>query len=274
MSGAEVASQGSTPHPLACLLRRFAIEFLTCQRWDALDAIMDPDYVLHIGGHDISGREAQYRPAMAAAFAQFPGLNVTVHDVLLGERAVAMHFTEHGASRKDAGRRAAWQGISLFRLHAGRMMTGWAEEDYAGRKRQLRSGNCDPVAAPHASPWDEPVREAVPEVGEVVRRWLEQGLDDSGLAVRWAGTGATARDLLLIERVIVDECFAAGDRAAFHVTVTGRYRGGLDEIASDRVGHPVSLHAAGIVRTAAGRVVEGAVVPDLLGLQRCFPRAR
>ena len=161
--------------PLTALLRRFAVDFLTGQSWQALGDIMAADYRLDVGGHTIAGREEQYRPAMRTQFDLFPGLCVTVHDVVVGEAAIAMRFTEHGASRRDAGQRAAWQGVSLFRVEAGQLQTGWAEEDYIARKRQLRTGVCDPIEPPHAAPWD--VRsKGVDLVAEAVaRHWLLSG---------------------------------------------------------------------------------------------------
>ena len=143
--------------PEARALRGFAVDFLTSHDTTAVDWVMDPAYRLSIGGHVFDGRDAQYLPATAAQLDQFPGLTVTVHDTILGTAGVAMRFTEHGASRRDDGRVAAWRGITLFALHDGRLAKGWAEEDYFARKRQLKSGVPDAVAPPALAPWDGPV---------------------------------------------------------------------------------------------------------------------
>jgi hypothetical protein len=104
----------------ARLLRGFAVDFLTSHDLSAVEGIMDPAYRLTIGGHIFEGRDQVYLPAAAAQLDQFPGLVVTVHDVLLAPDAVAMRFSEHGVSRRNPGRAAVWGGITMFRLVHGR----------------------------------------------------------------------------------------------------------------------------------------------------------
>src|ERR1700722_5731760 len=96
----------------ARLLRGFAVDFLTSHDLRAVEGIMDPDYRLTIGGHVFEGRDHVYLPATAAQLDQFPGLAVTVHDVMLAPDAVAMRFSEHGVSRRNQGRAAVWGGIT------------------------------------------------------------------------------------------------------------------------------------------------------------------
>jgi predicted ester cyclase len=260
--------------PLSALLRRFAVDFLTGQAWGQLPAIMTPDYRLNVGGHVIEGRDERYRPAMLAAFAQFPGLCVTVHDVVMSRDAMAMRFTEHGASAHDAGRCAAWQGVSLFRVRDGLMQTGWAEEDYLARKRQLRSGVCDAIEAPHRAPWDVALQPASVAAEAIVRAWLASGAVFGSACIATPTTNASEqRDpapgtLLDVESVVVDELFSAGDRVAFHATATGTYAGGYADLPPDLRGQPAVLRGAGIVTVDAIDVVEARVVTDRLGLQR------
>ena len=80
----------SVIHPLAQLLRGFAIDFLTAHNNAVVERIMAPNYCLNIGGLVFDSRDDEYLPATAAQLEQFPGLNVTVHDVVIGENALAM----------------------------------------------------------------------------------------------------------------------------------------------------------------------------------------
>jgi hypothetical protein len=256
---------------LAALLRRFAVDFLTGQSWNALPGFMAADYRLNIGGHVIAGREAQYVPAMIAAFEQFPGLCVTVHDVVLGEGAMAMHFTEHGASLRDDGRTAAWQGVSMFRVEDGQMQVGWAEEDYYGRKRQLRAGGeCDAIGAPHPAPWDARAERRDDEAERVAREWLHAGGLTAARFVRWAGgpDDPDVSSLIHPHATHVDELFSAGQRVAFHATVRGVYAGGFVDVEPGRRGAPVVLRAAGLLTLQGGVVTAATVVPDRLGMRR------
>jgi predicted ester cyclase len=254
----------------ARLLRGFAVDFLTCHDLTAVTRIMDPVYCLNIGGHVFDGRDNHYLPATAAQLEQFPGLCVTVHDVVLGPEAVAMRFTEHGVSRKHGGRAAAWGGVTLFRLQNGLLRQGWAEEDYFARKRQLATGACDSVKAPHAAPWDVPcvLPDATTEV--IARRWLQnpaavlggQSIDEI------SAEGPRCADLIAPTDINLGALFSAGDRAAFHLDCHGTYAGGFDEIDRARIGREVVLRIAGLMTVRNGEVFAVQIAADRLGLYR------
>ena len=61
-------------HPLACLLRGFAVDFITGHNLDVVERIMAPEYCLSIGGYLLNGRDTEYLPPTAAQINQFPGL--------------------------------------------------------------------------------------------------------------------------------------------------------------------------------------------------------
>lgn len=260
-------------HPLASLLRGFAVDFITGHDVDVVERIMTPDYTLTIGGFTLSGRDGEYLPPTAAQINQFPGLCVTVHDVVYGERALAMQFTEHGASSRDGGRGATWRGVTLFRTDGERLQRGWAEEDYYARKRQLASGSCDLVDAPHAMPWDIPVAPANPDTDTVAKRWLSDAVNYTGVEnVFWCSQvdaqDPLPLDLVQVHSTEIDEFFSAGNRAAFHVTHHGTYIGGFSDVDPAKVGTDVVFRAAGLLTVADGRVVAARITHDRLGLNR------
>lgn len=264
-----------TLHPSARLLRGFAVDFLSSHDAVAPGWVMDPAYELLIGGFRLAGRDDTYLPATVAQLELFPGLVVTVHDVVLGSDHCAMRFTEHGVSAKQPGEGAAWGGVTLFRIENGRLRQGWAEEDYFARKRQLKSGICDPIAAPHRTPWDVPVEPPSAETEAAVRAWLADPAALIGKAEEISVEGPTFAELIVPVSVTVNMLFTAGPRAAFHADVHGRYAGGFSDIEGARAGDPVVLRVAGLVDLSEGRVTRVQAAADRLGLHRSLlgPRA-
>ena len=259
-------------HPLARLLRGFAVGFLTCHDAGVVPRIMTPDYRLHIGGVVFDGRDTEYLPATAAQLGQFPGLCVTVHDLILGENACAMRFTEHGASLRDGGRLASWRGITMFRTDGERLQRGWAEEDYLARKRQLATGDFDAVEAPHPAPWDQ--RPEAPDAAAeaAATDWIRnrQPLGDHPQDARPDAPEPPASALIGIRETVIDALFSAGARVAFHATYHGFYTGGFDAIDSARIGHTATLRVAGMLTTQDGRITEARIFSDRLGLYRAL----
>lgn len=257
--------------PTAQLLRGFAVDFLTAHEPEAARRIMDPDYCLSIGGFDLSGRDDAYLPATVAQLEQFPGLCVTVHDVIIGDDTMAMRFTEHGISIRNPGAAAAWGGITLFRVEQGRMRRGWAEEDYFARKRQLKAGICDAVLPPASAPWDQHALPASAETETAVRAWLaDAALLFTDPAVETiCAEGPAFASLVVPERIEIDALFTAGQRAAFHIVCHGRYAGGFSDIDGAHTGCEVSLAVAGMATIdTAGTVTCMQLSADRLGLQR------
>lgn len=254
-------------HPLAELLRRFAVHWLSCADPEAARTIFADDYVMEIGGFVARGREEAYLPASTGQLARFPGLLVTVHDVVLAPDRAALRFTEHGPSAREGEGAAAWRGVSLFAWGGGRLTHNVTEEDYAGRRRQLRSGIADPVEGPAVAPWSGVPAEPGPGIEDAVRRALASGVPPD-LSADDAWLGHPTPPLLDVEHVEVRDLFAAGDRAGFAVTEHGSYRGGLD-VPGDLVGRRASLGSVGLV-SVDGPAVTGHVVRDRSGLRRAL----
>jgi hypothetical protein len=257
--------------PAARLLRGFAIDFLTAHNPAAAREILDPAYRLSIGGHLFDGRDDSYLPATVAQLEQFPGLCVTVHDVIVGQDAVAMRFTEHGVSTRPAGVAAAWGGITLFRIEGGRLRFGWAEEDYFARKRQLKSGSCDAVLRPQQAPWDQPALFPDAATEAAARRLFDDPavLFDPHRVEMICSGGPQFGALIVPERIEVSTLFTAGPRAAFHAACHGSYAGGFPDIDSAHTGRAVTLLVAGMMTLGAGGSTERVQLSaDRLGLHR------
>ncbi len=265
MGGRAVNEQTATIHPMAGLLRRFAVDWLDRADESVPPEIMAPGYTVHIGGTVLEGRAA-YVPATAGQLAGFPGLTITVHDVLYtAGGAAALRFTEHGASAK--GGAAAWRGIGLFWAEGGMLVRNVVEEDYLARRRQLVTGAADPVDPPMIAPWTEPVGESDPVAAKAVRAWLENGgaAGSSGLVC----DDGEQLPLLAVQSCDVRELFSAEGRVAFHAVQYGRYAGGLPDTA-DAVGRAVELSVVGLVAVGLDGEVTGHVVRDRLGLRRAL----
>jgi hypothetical protein len=256
--------------PLVSVLRRWAVDWLASADPSICTEILAPEYSLLIGGYQLDGRD-EYVAATVNQLSRFPGLGLTIHELICAGDRAALRFTEHGAAEKLDWRQSAWGGVALFRWDGRQLTEGFAEEDYYSRRRQLASGQCDPIEAPAPAPWNTVARERDPVAEDVVRSWLERGeltsveLDDS-----WIGHDVTCH----LEDVTVElnELFSAGGSVAFHGVLRGRYVGGLEDM-KDAAAGPASLHVAGIVSVERGEVVGGRVIRDRLGLARALSGA-
>lgn len=254
----------------ARLLRGFAVDFLTAHNPAATQWVMDPAYCLSISGVVLDGRDNVYLPATVAQLEQFPGLCVTVHDVIIGPDAVAMRFTEHGVTIRQPGCAAAWGGITLFQIENGRLRRGWAEEDYFARKRQLKTGICDNILAPHQAPWD--VADALPQPATeaITRAWLNVpgAIVDPAQIDAICMEGPSFSALIAPDELRINQLFSAGNRVAFHADGHGRYMGGFDDIDPRLIGQKVVLPFAGMMTVQDGLVTHVQISADRLGLYR------
>lgn len=256
--------------PFVALTRRYVVDYTNSHDLAVCDEIMEPDYVLRMGPHELAGRDEAYKPATRRQLEQFPGLGLTVHDVVTDGERLALLFSEHGASVRHGGARAAWRGLGLYAWNGTRLTANRVEQDYLARRRQLADGVPDTVPPPALAPWDTAPRDGDAAVEAVAAAWADRGAPAVGDVVLDDGRDPSA--LVDADEVVVDDLFTAGDRAALHVTVHGTYRGGLPDL-DDRRGAPATLHAAALVTVADGSVVAGQVVRDRLGLARALARA-
>jgi predicted ester cyclase len=256
--------------PIVGLIRKFAVGFFNGQNPSVCQEIMAPDYRLRMGDAVIAGRDAAYLPAVQSQFAQFPGLTMTIHQVITSGSQLAVSLTEHGASGGPGGRTAAWAGIALYEWN-GQQLTGCvAVEDYHARRRQLTSGVPDPIAPPAVSPWDITAAAWNPSAEAVVGTWLSAVSTVSEDGVLRDDEHLAGNPPLVFEPTTthVTHMFSAGHHVAFHAIQTGRYLSGFDGI--DASPHDVTLFSAGIVAVVDGRVLAGRVIRDRAALHRAL----
>ncbi len=255
--------------PLAAILRRYCFAYTATHDLSVCDDIMVEDYTLHMGDIDVRGRDENYKPAAGKQLRQFPGLGMSVHDLLITTERAALHFSEYGRSSVN-GTPAAWSGISTYRWNGtDRLVDCRVEQDYFARRRQLNSGTPDPVERPAHDPWVTSVEEPSAEVGKLVREWLKDG----GISALPEGalddeiSHAAERIVLDAPQVTVLDCVAGEARAAFHARATGTvttWPGG----DGSQLGATASVYYAGIVRVDGGSVTTARVISDRLAAER------
>jgi len=160
--------------PFVALMRRYCVDYTARHDLSVCDQIMSPGYTLHMGGHDVAGRDKAYKPAAAAQFGQFPGLMLTVNQIACSGDRLVLSFTEHGASSRH-GAVAAWAGIGLYRWDGERLIENFVEQDYYSRRAQLAGGTALPVEASAIAPWDTQPAAADSHAERIVRELLERG---------------------------------------------------------------------------------------------------
>lgn len=244
------------------LLRCWVVGYFNGQDKAVAREICSPDYALSIGDVVFAGRDDAWLPAVDVQMKAYPGMGMTAHQTLIGDGWAAIWFSEHGSTE---GKAAAWSGVGIYRSN-GRVLTGCvAQEDYMTRRRQLKSGQADPVDPPAVAPWDTAPHPRNPEAEAAVLQWLQGDWPRSPDAVRCDDDHLTGTALAFeVAETQVGELLSAGDHVAFNVRQTGRYLGGLPAPASGPVAETLDVN--GIVRVENGRVVEGRVIRDRMGL--------
>ena len=248
-------------NPLVRLLRSYVTDYVNRQDFSVLPDIMHDDYTLFTGDYRIAGRDGDYRAAVARQLRQFPGLMFTPHELLVSGDAIAVRFSEHGASIVQEGRRAAWAGIGIYTMAGKRLASCQIEQDYMGRRRQLTSGAPAAVDPPAIAPWDSKVETPSPANEEVVQNWLGTGnwLELAEVRIDDSHVTGERRRLLDPERFEMLQIMSGGDRVAFRGRHLGRSEGSDDE---------AWLHLSGLVRVANGEIAGGHVIRDREGLRR------
>lgn len=250
--------------PSVRLARRWVVDYFNAQNESAARQFCAPGYTLHIGSTTFEGRDAQWLPAVRLQMARFPGLGMTVHQVVASDSRCAVHFTQHGADGGVGGRVTCWGGIAIYERQ-GEQLTGCvAQEDYLTRQRQLKTGLPDAIAAPAPAPWDTPVQPPDAAAEQLARQWLE-GAWPKADAVAVDDEHLTGQTLAFeVQDTHVGQLWSSGCEVVFHVRQRGRHLSGLAGVAAGRQG---DLYVNGMLRVEGGRVVGGRIVRDRAGLR-------
>lgn len=264
MSSASLVS--STP---VQLMRRWAVDYFNSHDASVAHEFIVPSYTLEIGDYTFAGRDEQWLPAVQQQMQAFPGMGMTVHQLICSHDRVATYFSEHGTS---GGRTAVWSGVGIYRSNGSQLTGCVAQEDYMTRQRQLKSGVTDPVESPSPNPWDTLAHAPNPEAEAVVQQWLLHPWPSTLPAMRCDDEHITGLPLKFeVTAVEFNELFSSGEYVAFHARQTGFYRGGFAGL--DACDKPMLLNTNGIVHVQNAQVVSGRVIRDRLGLKARLQKA-
>lgn len=265
---AETSSEGRAVPALASRLRRYCFAYTASHDPSVCDDIMIEDYTLHMGEFQIRGRDDNYKPAAERQYRQFPGLGMSVHDLLVTPERAALHFSEYGRSVLS-GTSAVWNGISMYHWDGERLTDCRVEQDYYSRRRQLRSGEPNRIEAPAHDPWAHPIEQPDAQVEAATREWLSR----NGLVTLAIGSmddepvTSVARIVLDRPEIEILDCFSGAGRAAFHVTATGTITG-WPGAADGVIGKRTTVYYSGIAHVRGGQVVGARVISDRLAVER------
>ena len=124
------------------ILRR-AFDFWNTGDASAIDQLIAPDYVLHLGGRpDVTGIDA-YRGFYAVYRNAFPDQRWTVEDEIAeGDKIVArwtLRATHSGELMgiPPTGKEVMVTGISIARVANGKLAEGWVQSDILGLLQQI-----------------------------------------------------------------------------------------------------------------------------------------
>lgn len=252
------------------LFRRYVTDFVNRHDFSVLGQIMCEDYTLETSGLTICGRDTSYRDAVARQMEQFPGLMFTVHELFVTPTAICIRFTEHGASVRHGGARAAWSSIAIYDVRDNRLSRCTIEQDYFSRHRQLSGKQIPTLDPPAIAPWDE--TEKPPDIAAevIVRIWLEsEAWLDTDSAVP-CDDRAAGQAQLIVERgtVTIDRIVSGAGQVAFHAVHRGLLADDFAHEAQVAAGTPAEIYMGGLVTVTDGRIIAGHIIRDRWGLYR------
>jgi SnoaL-like domain len=252
------------------LARRWVVDYFNAHDDAAAREFIAPEYALEIGDHLLAGRDTQWLPAVARQFAQFPGMGMTVHQVVAGSEdkanRVAVWFSEHGAAGGPGGPVAVWSGVGIYQSNGDQLVACCAQEDYFTRARQLRQKVTDRADPPAPAPWDVlPMGSNLP-AESVVQNWLANSWPQAQPEVHVDDEHITGQRMVFdVQSVDILDIFSSAEQVAFHACQHGTYRSGLSAgVERNRL---EKLQVNGILQVQNGFVTGGRVIRDRGGLK-------
>lgn len=110
--------------------------------WSAWETVLRPDVLIHAGSHEIRGMD-EYKAAFSPFYAALPDYAGTVNHIFGEGDMVAVQYSARATHRSEyagapgSGDEVRHTGISLFRLHEGRIAEIWSEYDTLDFMQQL-----------------------------------------------------------------------------------------------------------------------------------------
>jgi predicted ester cyclase len=111
----------------------------------AIRELCHPEVLLYCPhGNQLQGLRA-YQEYAAMVLGMYPDLHVDVHEIVVAESRATLRYTWSGTfaggltplGHAPAGRRVSVPGMALYHLLEGRIMVGWASEDWLSMYQQL-----------------------------------------------------------------------------------------------------------------------------------------
>ena len=124
--------------------RRFFEEILSTGDWSRADDIVSPELVMH---HPSSptpiGPRTKVKDVLLSYRAAFPDMVFHIDDEMACGDKVTLRWRATGTNTGSlfgippTGKKATITGLSVMRVHAGRVVEDWVEEDALGLMQQL-----------------------------------------------------------------------------------------------------------------------------------------
>jgi steroid delta-isomerase-like uncharacterized protein len=134
-----------SPDELRALVRRHIEDGFNRGDWTVCQATLADDYTAFYGANGKAnvGRD-EYVKACRFLRNSFPGVNITIEDLVVEGDKVVMRYTERGTLTGRAflgiepeGQAYAKPGTTVYRAVDGRLAESWGVEDTLGWFRQL-----------------------------------------------------------------------------------------------------------------------------------------
>ncbi|MFL5761947.1 MAG: ester cyclase [Thermomicrobiales bacterium] len=284
------------------LAHRYYDELLATGDPASFDALLTPDFVIHLEAQELDG-PAAFRDFVVGLRTGFPDLTYTVDDIFGEGDKVATRATAVGTQTgvfngiPPTGRPVAVHDLILFRIAGDRIAEVWVNGDIFGLLQQL--GVIPGPAVPGTPvPWTgaSPVASAV-ATGEqdveankaLARRWYDEVASQGNLdvidelfapdhvnhqagAAPGEGSGPAGQKQLVTAfrgafpdlSVSVEDTVGQGDRVLVRYVFTGTQTGAYNGIPP--TGKRVEVTGMAIWRFANGKAAETWVIFDIFGL--------
>ncbi len=284
------------------LAHRYYDELLAQADPASFDALLAPDFVIHLEAQELDG-PAAFRDFVVGLRIGFPDLAYTV-DLIFGEGdEVATLATARGTQTgvfngiPPTGRAVAVHDLILFRMAGDRIAEVWVNGDIFGLVQQLGviPGAAEPgtpvpwVGATPAATAAAASDQDVAANKALAQRWYDEVATQGNLAVvdelfapdhvnhqadapAGAGSGPEGQKALVAAirgafpdlAITVEDLIGEGDLVLARYGFTGTQNGAYSGIPP--TGKPVAVTGMAIWRFANGQVVETWVIFDVYGL--------